>query len=213
MNYLHNILSRNEDDLLLRVFNAQCESPLDGDFIKLIEKDFEMINVPYKKSLVTSMNKKQFKKWIKLKIEKAAFSYLINEKESDKNKKIQNIIYKNLRMQKYLKSQLFSNSDIELLFKLRSKTVDVKINFKTKYANSLTCPLNGCNQEDSQEHIFESCEELLKRSKNDKVKHKQIFSNTKNQFKAVKNFKSLMEMREKLLSEDLYDPVSPSNTS
>ena len=114
-------------------------------------------------------------------------------------------------MQNYLKSQLFSNSDIEVLFKLRSKTVDVKSNFKTKHSNSVKCPITGCNQEDSQEHMFESCEILLKRSqyKNDKIKHKQIYSNTKSQYKAVKIFKNLMEIRTKLLSEDMSDPLSP----
>ena len=76
---------------MLRIFNAQSESPLEGDFAKLIETDFELINEPFNKRLIASMNKKQFKKWVKSKIKKAAFNALIKDKVSDNNKKIQNI--------------------------------------------------------------------------------------------------------------------------
>ena len=81
---------------------------LDTDgFVKLIQNDFELINEKYSKSLIMSMNKKQFKKWIKSKIKKAAYLYLIKEKNSDTNKKIQHIQYKKLETQKYLKSAKF----------------------------------------------------------------------------------------------------------
>ena len=58
LNYLHNIISRKEDDLVLR-----------GDFVKLIEKDFELINETYNKRFIASMNKKQLKIKIKRYIE------------------------------------------------------------------------------------------------------------------------------------------------
>ena len=54
LNYLHNILRRKEDDLLLKVFNAQKEDPLDGDFVKLIENDFKLINEKYNRSSILS---------------------------------------------------------------------------------------------------------------------------------------------------------------
>ena len=202
LNYLHNIMSRKENDLVLRVFNAQSESPLDGDFIKLIQTDFDLINEPFNKTLILSMNKKQFKKWVKNKVKKAAFEYLIKQKESDKNKKIQNIKYKNLKLQNYLKSQLFSNYEIETLFKLRSKTIELKSNFKSKYSNLLLCSVKGCFEEESQEHIFLSCQPLSENLKSkEKIPYKNIFSNTKNQNKAVKFFINLMKIRSTLLED------------
>ena len=75
LNYLHNILSREKTDLISRVFHAQSESPIEGDFVKLIEKDFELINEPFNPTLITSMSKNQFKKLVKIKIEKAAFKF------------------------------------------------------------------------------------------------------------------------------------------
>ena len=56
------ILKRKDDELILKVFNAQSESPLPGDFVLLCEKDFELINEKFDKSLITSMSKKEFKK-------------------------------------------------------------------------------------------------------------------------------------------------------
>ena len=37
--YLHNIISRKDTELVSRIFATQCENPLEGDFIKLIEGD------------------------------------------------------------------------------------------------------------------------------------------------------------------------------
>ena len=58
LNYLHNILKRNDDEPILKVFNAQSESPLAGDFVKLCEKDFELIKEKFNKSFIISMGKK-----------------------------------------------------------------------------------------------------------------------------------------------------------
>ena len=47
INYLHNILKRSKDEMLLRVYNAQKENPLQGNFFKLIENDLKLINQNY----------------------------------------------------------------------------------------------------------------------------------------------------------------------
>ena len=79
LNYLHNILSRNDTELVSRIFATQCENPLEGDLIKLIEAD---INKTFDKNLIKSMTKRQFKIWVKIRIEKAAFNDLIQENEN-----------------------------------------------------------------------------------------------------------------------------------
>ena len=175
LNYLHNIITRKNDDLISRIFKAQCESPLEGDFIKLIEKDFQLINEPFDQKRIASMTKKQFKKWVKIKVKKAAFEFLINENETkSKTKKIK---YKEFKLQTYLKSNLFSDHEAEYLFKLRSETIPLKANFKTKYNAITKCAINGCSQEENQEHIFSNCETLIKKLpfKNPKVKYQHIY--------------------------------------
>ena len=47
LNYLHNILTRNSEEALQRVYFAQKEKPLQGDFVKLVENNFKLINEPY----------------------------------------------------------------------------------------------------------------------------------------------------------------------
>ena len=52
----------------------QFESPSQGDFIQLIKDDFKLINKKFDKKIITSMSKNQFKKWVKLRVEKAALN-------------------------------------------------------------------------------------------------------------------------------------------
>ena len=41
--YLHNVLSREEGELVKRVYKAQKENTTTGDFVDLVKQDFEMI--------------------------------------------------------------------------------------------------------------------------------------------------------------------------
>ena len=77
---------------------------MEGDFVKLIEKDFKLINQPFDIEFVRSMTKNQFRKWVKSNIEKSAFDYVMKEKES--KSKIKDITYKKLKIQK---SKIISN--------------------------------------------------------------------------------------------------------
>ena len=156
LNYLHNILKRNKSEMLLNVFKAQQEKPLKGDFIKLIEDDLNYLNEVYDENKFKSMSKNMFKKYIKNKIRDAAFKYLKNEQEQ--KSKVKNIKYTKFKIQKYLKSGLFSNYEVEILFKLRSRNIDVKSNFKTKYEKeinqNLQCRMKNCTEIEDQPHIL-----------------------------------------------------------
>ena len=145
------------------------------------------------------MSKKEFKKWVKVRIQKAAFEFLLNEKE--KQSKIKNISYKKFEMQKYLKSKLFSNEEIELLNKLRAKMIDVKVNFSSMYKNNLKCSIDGCLLDESQEHLIQTCQPLLDQLnlKNHNIKYQDLFGSTKKQIKATQLFAELLEIRSDIL--------------
>ena len=68
--------------------------------------------------------------------------------------KLNNIKYKESKMQPYLSSNKFYKNDAQFLFKLRTRMADFKSNFK-KGNLDLSC-LN-CGEEDRQEHIH-SCD-------------------------------------------------------
>ena len=71
--YLHNILNRNDEELVKRVYKAQKDNPTQGDFICLVKKDLENMGEVFKEEDIMSKNKSQFKLHIGTKIKAAAF--------------------------------------------------------------------------------------------------------------------------------------------
>ena len=132
------------------------------------------------------------KKFIKNKIRQAGFKYLIDEKNT--KSKIKDIKYKKFKLQTYINSNIFSNYEVEMLSKFRSRNIDVKSNFKKKFTfnniENLQCSLENCYEEENQEHILK-CKTLLEKldtetkSKIDDIKYQDIFSNTKKQKKVI----------------------------
>jgi hypothetical protein len=158
----YNILSKPESELIHRVFTAQRLKPTKGDWIHTIRKDFETINedrASYDAETIGSMNIKAYKKSMKRKVKKAAFEYL--EREKSTKSKVMDISYKDLSVQKYIKSQKFSNDEVYLLAKLRSRNISVKANFSGMHDDTL-CSL-GCQETESQQHIL-VCKPLLEKS-------------------------------------------------
>ena len=127
-------------------------------------------------------------------------TYLIHEKE--KQSKIENIIYTKLEPQKYLHSSIFSNREIEMLIKLRSRMVEVKCNFKTKYSNNLVCQIDGCYFEENQEHLLSSCKTIITKLKHKgpASTHEDIFSrNLEKQKNVAKIYIKLLKIRTEIL--------------
>lgn len=206
LNYLHNILKRQENEMLLKVFKAQEENPLQGDFVTLVKDDFKLIDVPYDENRIKSMSKKQFKIFVKKKIREAAFKYLMFAKK-DKSK-IKDLKYRKLESQKYLSSKLFSNYEVELLSKLRSRNLDLKSNFKTKFTfnnvTDLKCSLNGCDEVEDQPHIMK-CKQILDNLDEtyevSDICYEDIFSKSKKQNRVTKLYVALLDVRSKLLQK------------
>ena len=67
---------------------------------------------------------------------------------------MKDIHYDTLETQQYMKSQLFTNEEVNLLFAIRSRMIDCKSNFKSKYnKDDLTCRI--CHKaEENQFHIL-----------------------------------------------------------
>ena len=91
-------------------------------------------------------------------IQKTAFTYLCAEKE--KLSKVKSVPHSDIKMEQYLQPSVLEINQSKLLFSLRSRMLEVKVNFKNKYSD-LKCPI--CKESnDSQEHVFE-CEQILKK--------------------------------------------------
>ena len=87
-------------------------------------------------------------------------------------------------MQSYLKSNIFYLEESKMLFKLRSRMLNVKSNFSSMYKDNMNCRL--CKKvEENQEHILK-CEFLTNDNENhEDVKYTNIFSTNNDEMKEV----------------------------
>ena len=80
--YLHSILQRKENELIRRIFEAQKNDPIPGDFIEMVRRDFLNISIDMTEAEISQLSKDRFRKIIKPKVTNAAFEYLKKLKES-----------------------------------------------------------------------------------------------------------------------------------
>ena len=95
------------------------------------------------------MKKSKLKKLLDKAVEDKAFEELQLQKE--RHSKVMNWNYSKLKMQKYLKANKndIKVEEAQILFKLRSRMADVKVNFRNKY-EVLECDI--CK--DEEENTF-----------------------------------------------------------
>ena len=104
--------------------------------------------------------------------------------------------------QDYLKDQRLNPKEIKLLFKLRTRMLNCKENFKNKYQGEfLFCELCKISA-DSQSHLMEchiltNCVPELRN--NVSTKYQDIFKNIDKQVKAIKLLTRVVEVRDLLL--------------
>ena len=210
MNFLHTILKREDEELTKRVLKAQITNPCPGDFIKLVEEDFKRLGTPFDIDFVENSSTEFYKKLVKTKVKNAAFEYL--RKLQNTHSKVKHIGYENLATQRYLTSPVLSNTETELLFALRTRTVaGIKANFPNMNTENQDCPLNCWTQgepppKDTQQHLL-LCSQLNSKMKTAQISrgtvlYEHLFGNVPQQKEATVLFEQLLEIREDLLTVD-----------
>ena len=122
-----------------------------------------------------------------------------------KHSKSLNLDCKEVKMAEYLQDSRFSTKMKQLLFKLRSRTLDVKENFKIKNQNPWC---NSCGLfAETQGHILQ-CPELTKhlsylKGRTSKLDEMDIYKNLEKQLMITKTFSDLLEIREKITRKEL----------
>ena len=116
--YLHYLLNRNENDMIWQFLNAQMKNPKNNDWYIDVKNDLDYFNIDLSCDQLKSMTKESLSKMVKEQSRKKALEDLLMVK--NKHSKLDNIEYKKLEMQPYLKSKLFYRDDARLLFRLRS---------------------------------------------------------------------------------------------
>ena len=194
LNFLYTILNENPSSLIYKFFEAQCKYQTKKDWVTLIEKDLEHLQL---KSIgfetIKNMKKKEFRKLVKQKIEEKTLEKF--ERLKQDHSKAKNLEHNKIIMQKYLQpnSENISKEESQLIFKLMSRMTDVKKNFKGKY-DSQEC--RACKmEEEDQKHVVEC--EILNQGK-EKIEYGKIFNGTVSEkVKIARRFKTNLELLEK----------------
>ena len=195
--YLWNILQKNEDELVTKVYNAQKLFPVKDDFFFQIKEDMDDLGLDLEEEAIKNMKKVKFKNLVNGKIRDAAQSYLIQKKEN--LSKLKNISCR-FQLKEYLTTNRLSTSEKQLLFKLRTRMIPVKCNFPSMYKDNLFCQLCNTDTNESQEHVY-ICPSLVTHS-NDLVRYTDIYDeNLEKQITAVKLWSMLLKTRTIKLDE------------
>ena len=161
--YLHNILT-NKQSLQYRVFQAQLKSPCKGDWSSTVSNDLCELGITLTHQEISRMSKEKLQKFLKEKIKKSAFEYLITKKEKNKERsKVKDVNYTNLEIQPYILPNSLSTKTSEsiqlcrFVFSLRCRRLQVRKKFKSSYA-SLNCEL--CDLHDDLQKNLLICTKL-----------------------------------------------------
>ena len=203
--YHHNILRREETELVKRIYLEQTKNPTKGDFVELLKEDFKILDMLQNNEKIQKMNKNMYKQMIRKSIKNAALRYLTKKQES--HSKINMINYSELETQKYMISPIFSNEEVNQLHALRAKTTNCKMNFKNRFkVGDLLC--NLCeNENQDQKHLLQ-CSVVKRKLKSShvakqKIEYENIYSDDLNKQKEITSlFLEIFNIKNRLETEE-----------
>jgi len=200
MMYLHHILSRENKELIKRVYTAQTENPTKGDFAFQVNEDMEILEMT--EQSITTLTKTAFKQLVKEKTNHEAEKYLKKLQES--HKKVNMVKYEKFKIQQYMVDKRMTNPMVELLVAARSSMVKgIRKNFVSS-SERTQCPLLCRDtEEDTQRHLLE-CPVLLAaltvkgEEQRDAVEYEDLFGDMEMQLRITPVMMRLLEIREEL---------------
>ena len=143
------------------------------------------------------MKKEHFMTIIKDKIR--AKTYKVMEEIKGSHSKVKNLLHENIQMQKYLKPNTckMNKEDGQLIFKLRCKVTNLKMNFKGMY-DDFECSACGI-EEETQEHVVMNCKMLNENKLRKNVEYEKIFNGTLyEKLEVAKKFKENFDILENM---------------
>ena len=160
INYLHYILTSDENAMLYKFFKAQYESPVKEDWTEQVRKDLKELNMTEDVSLLKTMSEIKLKTLVKKKIKEHVLECLNEEKLE--HSKMENLVYTELKTQDYLLSEDLTTVQKRLIFLFRTRMADYSENFR---GTNFPSPCKICGMHvDSQSHSV-ICFETIKNVK------------------------------------------------
>ena len=116
------ILKREKSEITRKIYEEQKLNPTAGDFVELIMEDFKIIDKTQKDEDIRNTNTKVYKSKIKSCVKSAAFNYLKQKLRT--HSKVKHIEYKSFETQKYMTSPIFTDIEVNLFHRLRSRSTE-----------------------------------------------------------------------------------------
>ena len=136
INYYHYLVNLEKDEMLFKFFEAQFNYPLKDDWTLQVLEDLKEFGITEKFDFMRSKSKNSFKRLVKIKTKEYALKYLLTKKQE--HTKLDNLIYSDLKLQPYLKSDHIPVHEAKNLFRYRVKVANFRENFKDMYRNTTT---------------------------------------------------------------------------
>ena len=131
-------------------------SPHFSEWCLTIQNDLEELGLEENFDDIKNMSKKSWLTKVKAAMKVKAFEDLLDTQES--YSKGESLSYGDLKLRSYFKSKRLYPSQATLIFKIRTRMLNVKNNYRQSYQD-LRCPL--CMSEcDTQEHMMTNCDML-----------------------------------------------------
>ena len=146
--FLQYILKQDKSSMLYKVFKVTKEKSIKNDFVQMCDEYLEKLKINLSFEEIESMSKRKFKKLVKKNVKKEAFKYLNDQKSTQS--KTEKIGYQKLEIQDYLIDENCNTKLSKLIFKARTKMLDIKTQLKWKYDDN-TCIECGENEETGDE--------------------------------------------------------------
>ena len=201
--YLWQILNRKKSELIRRVYESQKILNGIGDWIRLIEADKKELRIAMTDQEIENESHDKFKNYVKMKVKTKHLALLNERKEKHSKSKFLNC--NELKMAEYLKDPVLNTKQKQLLFKLRSRTLDVKGNFPGQHKD-LLCISCGLFPE-LQSHILQ-CPQLVTRvghlmGNTSELNENDVYKDLEKQRIIVNIYSDLLEVRERLKIENI----------
>ena len=152
--YYHNLLQKDDSELVKMVFLTQGKLSVKNDWINYLKDDLSLCQIVLSENEIKLMKKEKFKKLVNDKLRQLTNEYLTSLQQS--HRKTRNIFVTE-KMKPYLRSEEISLEEKRMLFLMRNFMCDVKTNYKTLYANNMRCRL--CDKFEESESHLTICEE------------------------------------------------------
>ena len=161
---------------------------------------------------IKEMSRERFRAIVKSKIDISVSNYLLSKRGS----KTAQLNF-DIKPSDYLFSKELNIDEIQNLFKLRTRTIDVKDNQESSYKNNMWCR-TCCIVKESQQHIFE-CHAIRKKLHYvnfQNCNYQMIFGKLDDQVKIAKLFQLVLNARDDLINNgsspsQMEDPCTSDN--